>query len=61
MRELDEDNHAVAVVSIGLLLRKNGVMEKLTAQGLGLFRIGFRRRPPETERNVAGRQRGDVD
>jgi hypothetical protein len=32
--ELDKGDHAVAVVSIGLLLRKNGVMEKLLAAGV---------------------------
>lgn len=34
MSELDKGGHAVAVVSIGLLLRKNGVMEKLLAAGV---------------------------
>jgi hypothetical protein len=34
MAELDKGGHAVAVVSIGLLLRKNGVMEKLLAAGV---------------------------
>jgi hypothetical protein len=32
--ELDKGGHAVAVVSIGLLLKKNGVMEKLLGAGV---------------------------